>query len=228
MIFNIFYSFYILNMSYNNVLRANASMFAKAKVMLEGDKQAQRYKRGLSKADAEKEASNQLISDKIQQLVQEKRDIANQFYRDYNRDTDVLNEKIVTIHNMKKLNNNLSREMTRNQLKLGNLKNDILTLRRQIETSENEHSKKSFIVFFLKNVFIFLLGIILVILLVKNDNITQGMAIKVSIGMAVVLVLSSLGRIWLNRYQHSSIMSKQNFVLDRPTPKPTPKEEDQE
>jgi len=64
--------------------------------------------------------------------------------------------------------------------------------------------------------------------LVKNDNITQGMAIKVSIGMAVVLVLSSLGRIWLNRYQHSSIMSKQNFVLDRPTPKPTPKEEDQE
>ena len=56
-------------MSYNNVLRANASMFAKAKVMLEGDKQAQRYKRGLSKADAEKEASNQLISDKIQQFV---------------------------------------------------------------------------------------------------------------------------------------------------------------
>lgn len=215
-------------MSYNNVLRANASMFSKAKVMLEGDKQAQRYKRGLSKADADKEASNQLISDKIQQLVQEKRDIADQFVRDYNRDTDVVNEKIVTIHNMKKLNRNLNREMARNELKLGNLRNDILTLRRQIEVSENEHSKKSFIVFFLKNVFIFLLGIILVTLLVKNGNITQGMAIKVSIGMAVVLVLLSIGRIWLNRYQHSTIMSKQNFVLDRPTPKPKPKEEDQE
>ena len=215
-------------MSYNKVLRANASMFSKAKIMLEGDKQAQRYKRGLSKADADKEASNQLISDKIQQLVQEKRDIANQFIRDYNRDTDVVNEKIVTLHNMKKLNSNLNREMARNQLKLSNLRNDILTLRRQIEVSENEHSKKSFIVFFLKNIFILLLGVILVTLLVKNGNITQSMAIKINIGMVVVLVLLSAGRIWLNRNQHSTIMSKQNFVLERPAPKPKPKPEDEQ
>ena len=72
------------------------------------------------------------------------------------------------------------------------------------------------------------MGVILVTLLVKNGNITQGMAIKVSIGMAAVLVLLSVGRIWLNRYQHSTIMSKQNFVLDRPAPKPKPKEEDEQ
>lgn len=207
-------------MSYSNVLRANASMFSKAKVMLEGDAQARRYKRGLSKAAATKEASDQLISDKIQQIVNEKREIAQELTRDYNRDTDVSNQKIMTIHNMKKLGTSLNREISRNDLKLARLRNDILTLRRQIETSENEHSKKSFIVFFLKNIFIFLLAVILVMLLVKNGNIPQEMAVKINIGLAVTLTIVSAVRIWLNRYSHSSVMSKQNFVLDRPTPKP--------
>jgi len=207
-------------MSYSNVLRANASMFSKAKVMLEGDAQARRYKRGLSKAAANKEASDQLISDKIQQIVNEKREIAQELTRDYNRDTDVSNQKIMTIHNMKKLGTSLNREISRNDLKLARLRNDILTLRRQIETSENEHSKKSFIVFFLKNIFIFLLAVILVMLLVKNGNIPQEMAVKINIGLAVILTVVSAVRIWLNRYSHSSVMSKQNFVLDRPAPKP--------
>tara|TARA_B100000925_G_scaffold291577_1_gene280192 strand:+ start:1317 stop:1946 length:630 start_codon:yes stop_codon:yes gene_type:complete len=207
-------------MSYSNVLRANASMFSKAKVMLEGDAQARRYRRGLSKAAATKEASDQLISDKIQQIVNEKREIAQELTRDYNRDTDVSNQKIMTIHNMKKLGTSLNREISRNDLKLARLRNDILTLRRQIETSENEHSKKSFIVFFLKNIFIFLLAVILVMLLVKNGNIPQEMAVKINIGLAVILSIVSAVRIWLNRYSHSSVMSKQNFVLDRPTPKP--------
>lgn len=207
-------------MSYSNVLRANASMFSKAKVMLEGDAQARRYRRGLSKAAATKEASDQLISDKIQQIVNEKREIAQELTRDYNRDTDVSNQKIMTIHNMKKLGTSLNREISRNDLKLARLRNDILTLRRQIETSENEHSKKSFIVFFLKNIFIFLLAVILVMLLVKNGNIPQEMALKINIGLAVILTVVSAVRIWLNRYSHSSVMSKQNFVLDRPTPKP--------
>ena len=207
-------------MSYSNVLRANASMFSKAKVMLEGDAQARRYRRGLSKAAATKEASDQLISDKIQQIVNEKREIAQELTRDYNRDTDVSNQKIMTIHNMKKLGTSLNREISRNDLKLARLRNDILTLRRQIETSENEHSKKSFIVFFLKNIFIFLLAVILVMLLVKNGNIPQEMAVKINIGLAVILTIVSAVRIWLNRYSHSSVMSKQNFVLDRPAPKP--------
>lgn len=207
-------------MSYSNVLRANASMFSKAKVMLEGDAQARRYRRGLSKAAATKEASDQLISDKIQQIVNEKREIAQELTRDYNRDTDVSNQKIMTIHNMKKLGTSLNREISRNDLKLARLRNDILTLRRQIETSENEHSKKSFIVFFLKNIFIFLLAVILVMLLVKNGNIPQEMAVKINIGLAVILTVVSAVRIWLNRYSHSSVMSKQNFVLDRPAPKP--------
>ena len=207
-------------MSYSNVLRANASMFSKAKVMLEGDAQARRYRRGLSKSAANKEASDQLISDKIQQIVNEKREIAQELTRDYNRDTDVSNQKIMTIHNMKKLGTSLNREISRNDLKLARLRNDILTLRRQIETSENEHSKKSFIVFFLKNIFIFLLAVILVMLLVKNGNIPQEMALKINIGLAVILTVVSAVRIWLNRYSHSSVMSKQNFVLDRPAPKP--------
>ena len=52
-------------------------------------------------------------------------------------------------------------------------------------------------------------------LLVKNGNIPKEMALKINIGLAVILTVVSAVRIWLNRYSQSSVMSKQNFVLDR-------------
>ena len=72
-------------MSYSNTLNANANMYSKAKIMLEGDIQKKRYNRGLSKSMANKETSDQLISDKIQQIIGEKRDIAKELTRDFNR-----------------------------------------------------------------------------------------------------------------------------------------------
>ena len=202
-------------MSYNNTLRANARMFRKARLLVDEDASRRRYARGLSKKEADKEASNKLYSDKIQQIIDEKRDIANELSRDYNRDTSVIQEKHWSIKHLNRLSNNQDREINRNDLKLENLRNDILTLRRQIETSENEHSKKSFIVFFLKNFFLYLLAITLVTLLVKNGNINNNISKKIHLVLAAILIITTIAHLYLNRYQHSSIMSKQNFVLPR-------------
>ena len=67
---------------------------------------------------------------------------------------------------------NQDKEISRNTQKLRSLKNDILTLRRQLELGENEYRKKSFYIFFLKNIFIFLLFGLLLGLLVKNNRLS--------------------------------------------------------
>lgn len=200
-------------MSYSNTLNANANMYTKAKIMLQGDIQKKRYNRGLSKSMANKESSDQLISDKIQQIIGEKRDIANELSRDFNRNLSVTDEKEDSLKSLRALSKNQDKEISHNQYKLENLRNDILTIRRQIETTENEHQKKSFLVFFLKNIFIYLLAVILVTLLVKNGNISDNVSKKVHVGLLAVLAVICFIHLWRNRYRHTSIMNKQNFYL---------------
>tara|TARA_Y100000385_G_C12979863_1_gene587918 strand:+ start:245 stop:856 length:612 start_codon:yes stop_codon:yes gene_type:complete len=202
-------------MSYSNTLNANANMYTKAKIMLEGDIQKKRYNRGLSKSMANKEASDQLISDKIQQIIGEKRDIANELSRDFNRNLSITDEKEDSLKSLRALSKNQDKEISYNQYKLENLRNDILTIRRQIETTENEHQKKSFLVFFLKNTFIYLLAVILVTLLVKNGNISVNISKKIHVGLLAILAVICFIHLWRNRYQHTSVMNKQNFYLPR-------------
>ena len=176
-------------MSYNNTLKANASMFKRSRAVIEEDERSKRYARGLTRAQAETEESNQLISNKIQQLIKEKRIIKDELSRDYNRDTGVVQAKKVTLTHMKRVSDNQDREILRNNRKLDNLRSDILTLRRQIETNESEFEEKSFLIFFLKNIFIYLLVAIVVTLLVKNNNINMDQAMKIHMGVLAILFM---------------------------------------
>ncbi len=211
-------------MSYNNTLKANASMFKRSRAVIEEDERSKRYARGLTRAQAETEESNQLISNKIQQLIKEKRIIKDELSRDYNRDTGVVQAKKVTLTHMKRVSDNQDREILRNNRKLDNLRSDILTLRRQIETNESEFEEKSFLIFFLKNIFIYLLVAIVVTLLVKNNNINMDQAMKIHMGGIVILVLLCIIHVWRNRGKHPVIFNKQNFDLPR-VPKKDEKKE---
>ena len=211
-------------MSYNNTLKANASMFKRSRAVIEEDERSKRYARGLTRAQAETEESNQLISNKIQQLIKEKRIIKDELSRDYNRDTGVVQAKKVTLTHMKRVSDNQDREILRNNRKLDNLRSDILTLRRQIETNESEFEEKSFLVFFLKNIFIYLLVAIVVTLLVKNNNITMDQAMKIHVGGIIILVLLCIIHVWRNRGKHPVIFNKQNFDLPRAPKKEEKKE----
>ena len=211
-------------MSYNNTLKANASMLKRSRAVIEEDDRSKRYARGLTRAQAETEESNQLISNKIQQLIKEKRIIKDELSRDYNRDTGVVQAKKITLSHMKRVSDNQDREIIRNNRKLDNLRSDILTLRRQIETNESEFEEKSFLVFFLKNIFIYLLVAIVVTLLVKNNNITMDQAMKIHVGGIIILVLLCIIHVWRNRGKHPVIFNKQNFDLPRARKKEEKKE----
>ena len=112
--------------------------------------------------------------------------------------------------------------------KLDNLRSDILTLRRQIETNESEFEEKSFLVFFLKNIFVYLLIAIVITLLVKNNNITMDQAMKIHIGAIIILVLLCIIHFWRNRGKHPVIFNKQNFHLPRGEKEGEEKEEGKE
>ena len=213
-------------MSYSDILRANADMFSKARIMLEEDKKNTAYARGLNKNQVNELISSQLISDKIQQLISEKKQVLKELERDYNRNTNVMSDREHNLKSSARLSNNQDKEISRNTLKLTNLHNDIMTLRRQLETSENEFKKKSFIVFFLKNIFIFLLISVLVTLLIKNDNISMDVGVKIHFGLAGILAVIVIYNLFMNRYKNSSIFTKQNWQLElaKPTKKKISKE----
>lgn len=207
-------------MSYSDVLRANADMFEKAKIMLELDKKNARLERGLTNQEVDNEISKELIDGKILRLIEEKKKIMEELERDYGRNTEIMNAKLSNTDVKDTLIINQNREIKRNEKKLTSIKNDILTLRRQLEISENDYRKKSFTLFFLKNIFLYLLAVLLVGLLIKNENIQSKygfIAIGVLTGIIVVIILFNL---FMNRNRNVNIFDKQDWL------KPTLEETD--
>ena len=199
-------------MSYSDVLRANADMFEKAKIMLELDKKNARLERGLTNQEVDNEISKELIDGKILRLIEEKKKVMNELERDYLRNTEIIESKNKTTDTKDTLLENQSREIDRNKEKLTRIRNDILTLRRQLEISENDYKKKSFTIFFLKNIFIYLLFCLLVALLVKNQNIKSSYGF-IAIGvLTAIIVLVIVFNLYLNRNRNTNIFDKQDWV----------------
>lgn len=198
-------------MSYSDILRANADMFEKTKVMLELDAKNAKLRRGLNNKEINDEISNELILNKILRLVDEKKKILNELERDYNRDTSILNDKYEAGDVKDNLMANQDKEISRNTQKLRSLKNDILTLRRQLELGENEYRKKSFYIFFLKNIFIFLLFGLLLGLLVKNNRLSYTKATYAAIVLVVVFAVIMAYNLWMNRNRNPNMFERQDW-----------------
>ena len=114
-------------MSYGDILRANADMFEKAKIMLELDARNAKLQRGLSNEQINKETSSELIMNKILRLVEEKKKVMSELEREYNRDTSILKDKYEAGDIKDSLLVNQEKEITRNDKKLQMIRSDILT-----------------------------------------------------------------------------------------------------
>jgi hypothetical protein len=151
-----------------------------------------------------------------QKRIKEKKDALNDLVKQYNLNTLQLKNDLINKSNTDQLAVNQNKEIDRNTSKLMYLKNDIYTFRKQLETSENEFKKKSFLVFFLKNIFVFLMLTCIVIILVKNGLLSSNIGIKIQIGLACVLGFIILINLFLHRNTHNIIFSKQNWNLKLP------------
>lgn len=139
----------------------------------------------------------------------------------YDAQTNEVTQMNKRLKREKDFQHNQNKEKNRNKLKLAYLENDLITLRKQLDISENEFKHKSYYIYFLKNTFIGLLATLLVIFMVSQNLLASKTGTQLQISFAIILGINILYNIYLNRNRHSSIFTKQNWTLTLP-----PKEDD--
>jgi len=91
----------------------------------------------------------------------------------YNEQTRLLIERESSKNSSIRLKNNQSKEINRNTGKLNRLKNDILTIRRQVEHNESNYKLKSNRLIILKN-FLYAFTLIIIVVILKKNFGLQG------------------------------------------------------
>merc|ERR1712100_428889 len=142
--------------SYRQVTDANADMLRKAEIMYRADAENTALTRGVSADELDKQESLKAINQKLNMLREEKAKALQDKLRDYDRDTTVLQSLYDNQMKSDIVIEKQTREMNRNQSKLGNIKQDVLTLRRQIEIAQDETWRRNNKLFFLKTLLTYL------------------------------------------------------------------------
>ena len=91
------------------------------------------------------------------------------------------------------------------------MNNDILSLRRQLELSYNEYKKRSFVIFILKNIFVYLMIALLIGILMNKKLLGNAVGSLLLFVSTVVLVLVVLYNAYLNRNRDLSLFDKIKF-----------------
>ena len=138
-------------------------------------------------------------------------DLWEQKTKMYNANTDIMNSNLTAETTKNILLGNQRREIEHNNDKIGNLKGDIMSMSRQVHIAENEYRKKSFYIFLLKHIFIFLLLILLVGLLIKNDNITRRVGLIITSMLGSILMVIILLNFYFNRNRNALYFNKRDW-----------------
>ena len=88
--------------------------------------------------------------------------------RRYNTNTDIISNTFDNMNSKDSLLKNQKKIVSSNSDKIQEMNNDILSLRRQLELSYNEYKKRSFVIFILKNIFVYLMIALLIGILMNK------------------------------------------------------------
>jgi hypothetical protein len=179
--------------SYIQSTDANADMLRNAEKMYRADAENTALTRGIGADELDKQESLKAINQKLNMIREEKAKALIEKEKEYNRDTTVLQSLYDNQMKSEIVLEKQNREMNRNNTKIGNIKQDVLTLRRQVEIAQDETWRRNNKLFLLKTLFTFLLGVMIPLILLKNDKISQKVA---AISMTVMLILFTLAVLW--------------------------------
>jgi hypothetical protein len=188
-------------MSYKNVIDSNINMLKKAEIMYQNDLKNLALNRGKNIDDYENEQIMKAIQDKLNMLRNQKKLAMHEKINKYQSNSKILQAIYDDNYKSDLMIRKQAKEIDYNSNKLNDVKNDIITLRRQVEISQNETLKRNNRLFLLKSLFVYLLILILPILLIKNNNISnsQGLiSIGAITGLFILVVL-------YNFYKHRNI-----------------------
>ena len=157
-------------MSYKNVIDSNINLIKNAEIMYENDLKNLELNRGKNIDQYENEQMIKSINEKLNLLRKEKKVAFNKKLNKYNDNTKLL--QAINDDNYKSdlLIKKQDKEINYNANKIQSSENDIITLRRQVEISQNQTLKRNNRLFLLKSLLVYLLILILHILLIKNKS----------------------------------------------------------
>ena len=204
-------------MSYKNVIDSNVDILKKAEIMYENDLKNAALNRGKNIDEYENEQVIKSIQEKLNMLRNQKKKAMQEKKYKYNSNSKILQSIYDDNYKSDIILSKQNNEINYNSNKLENAKNDIITLRRQVEISQNETLKRNNRLFLLKSLFVYLLVLFLPILLIKNNNISNLQGMISIAGITVLFVLVVL----FNFYRHRNINSIHYDVRDWTTPTPS-------
>ena len=153
------------------------------------------------------------LYNKLKNLLSTKNLLLRQLEGVYNVDTTEVVEKEGHLEKADIIYDKQNSEISKNDDKMSRLESDILTLTRKIEIGENNFREKSFKIFFLKNIFVFLLFSILIGLLLRNKNISMLNAILLESIIGSVLLGIILYNLWIYRNRNPHRFNKSDWVV---------------
>ena len=201
-------------MSYKNVIDSNVDILKKAEIMYENDLKNVALNKGKNIDDYENEQVIKSIQEKLNMLRNQKKQALQEKKHKYNSNSKILQSIYDDNYKSDIILSKQNNEINYNSNKLENAKNDIITLRRQVEISQNETLKRNNRLFLLKSLFVYLLVLFLPILLIKNNNISNLQGMISIAGITVLFVLVVL----FNFYRHRNINSIHYDVRDWKSP----------
>tara|TARA_B100001093_G_scaffold513045_1_gene584155 strand:- start:1352 stop:3145 length:1794 start_codon:yes stop_codon:yes gene_type:complete len=149
-----------------------------------------------------------VLYNKLKKLLMIKSSILSNISDDFNKNTAKLDEHTLHINKGNIIVNNQEGEINNNKEKLRRLENDISTLSRKIQIAENSYKRKTYLVYVLKYLFVFMLIWLLIGLLVKNNNISKMNGLYLGVCSLLALVGSILYEIWKNNRSAYNVFFK--------------------
>lgn len=176
-------------MSYKSIINANADMLNKAERMYRADQTKMLFQSGMSSDQIDKKQSLDSINNKLSLLDNEKKRAMFEITDNYDKNSKVLQSIYENDMKTDVILKKQDKELDYNMTKLNNIKSDIMTLRRQIEISENVVHNRNKKLNFLRIVFVYLLLNIIPLILLKNTIIGKSTAIAISSVLTAIFLL---------------------------------------
>jgi len=152
----------------------------------------------------------------LTKLLQRKKALMSELFdekeRKYSENTYRLNRRFVANAPTDILFRNQQNEYSQNNKKIDTLRKDMTSVFKQIHTQQNEYRKSSYFIFILKQIFIYILLILLIGLLMKNKNVPEvigyGFIAVLTVGIVIIMILN----IYFNRNRNRVYFNKRDWA----------------
>lgn len=176
------------NNTYTDFLNSNADMLRRARIMYESDLTNQELAKNKNMDQIKNEKSRDAIRAKINLLATDWRNAFHEMTDKYNMHTSIISSNEDNSEKTKLLQQKQNKEISYNFDQINDVKNNVLTLRRQVEISMDDTLRKNNNLYLLKVTLVYLLTVCLPIIFIKGEIISWNIAIFVIIVLSIIFL----------------------------------------